>query len=868
MADVIQRLSLLNDAARAMTQLTDPDELLDHILELTTQVFGFDACAVLLIEPEAEALVIHRARGYDSEVVRTFRGKPGEGVTGRAFAERMPVLVNDVTVDAGYVAGVRGAVSEVAVPLRLNSDVIGVLDAESQQRLELGEDDLDLICAFASHAATAVNNARLHQQLADRSADLDRKLSQQRLLAQASEVMLSTLSPDQVLLEVLALAQQALPFQSCAVLLLDDARQKLVLRASRDYRDEVAGLEIPIGQGITGEVLRTSAPVLVTDVEQDPRYIEGVSGGRCEMAVPLAARGDVIGVLDAEATEPGAFDDEDLALFGIFASHAAVALRNAQLHERLEKSRSSMERQIQRQSLVRQAGKAVRSTLEQSQLLRRILELAQEALSFDSCAVLLADEEKQALVVTAGVGHGRDVDGLAFPFGQGITGTVLTSGTGEVVEDVTTDERYIDGMTGGRCEMAAPLMVNGDIIGVLDAEANQAAAFDDEDLDLFQIFASDVAVAIRNSRQFTQLERANKVLSENVVEIERMNAELSAYAEQISQTNKDLERRVRELRTLYEASQTITSSLDLNETLETIVNMTRVIINASSSAIRLLDEESEGLRSKAAGEAVPVAEMTDDGSGGTQLHTPLKIGDRTIGFFELGKEVGEFNEEEKRMMRTLAGQAAIAIENSRLFDHTQRTYYETIRALAEALEARDAYTRGHSERVTRYALAIAKELNLSADDQKIIEHAGLLHDIGKIGISDTILHKPTKLSADDRKVIEHHPIFGDTILGPIKFLSEVQIVVKHHHERYDGTGYPDKLAGEDIPLSARIVCVADSFDAMTSDRPYRPALDRATAIAELEKNKGKQFDPDLVDVFVKLLETHFPDRVPPGGGDA
>jgi putative nucleotidyltransferase with HDIG domain len=689
LADVIKRLSLLNDAARAMTSIMDPDALLDHILELTTQVFGFDACAILLAEPDDGPLVIRRARGYDPEVVKTFRGKSGEGVTGRAYAEAKPVLVNDVTDDDGYVAGVRGAVSEVAVPLRLNSEVIGVLDAESQARLDLGAADLELICAFASHAAIAVNNARLHQQLADRTADL--------------------------------------------------------------------------------------------------------------------------------------------------------------------------ERQIQRQSLVRQAGKAVRSSLGQRHLLRRILELAREALAFDSCAVLLADEEKQGLVVTAGVGYGRDVDGLIFPFGKGITGAVLASGIGEVVSDVNLDDRYIDGMAGGRCEMAAPLTVNGDVIGVLDAEAHQAAAFDDEDLDLFQIFASDVAVAIRNARQFAELERANQVLSDNMVEIKRMNVELSIYAEQISQTNEDLQKRVRELRTLYEASQTITSSLDLNETLETIVNMTRVIINASSSAIRLLDDESEELRSKGGTEKV---------AGGAQLTTPLMIGDRTIGFFEMGKEHGEFNDGEKRMLSTLAGQAAIAIENSRLFDHTQRTYYETIRALAEALEARDSYTRGHSERVTRYALAIAEQMQMSPEELRIIEHAGLLHDIGKIGISDTILNKPTALSAQDRKTIEHHPIFGDTILGPIKFLSQVQTVVKHHHERYDGTGYPDELAGVDIPLAARIVCVADSYDAMTSDRPYRSALDRPTAVAELLRHKSTQFDPKVVDVFVGLLEARFPERTAPKEGDA
>ncbi|MFH2010673.1 MAG: GAF domain-containing protein [bacterium] len=861
MVDVIKRLSLLNEAARAMTSLMDPDALLDRILDLTTEVFGFDACAILLLEPDSGELIIRRARGYDAAVVEAFRGHPGEGVTGRAFAERKPVLVHDVASDQSYIPGVSGAISEIAVPLSLNGEVIGVLDAESQQRLTFSDEDRELICAFASHAATAVNNARLHGELAARSADLDRKLQQQRLLARASEVMLSTLSPEQVLAEILSLAGEALPFETCAVLLLDDDRTKLVLRAAQGYRDEVRGLEIPLGKGVTGEVVQSGAPVLIPDVKQDPRYIEGVTGGRCEMTVPLCVRGETIGVLDAEAREPNAFDDEDLALFSIFASHAAVALRNAALHDRLERNRASLQRQMHRQELVRRAGDTVRSALKQDLLLRRILELAREALDFQTCAVLLLDEDRTALSVHASVGYGRDVNGLVIPAGQGISGEVLETSKAVLVADVTQDPRYIDGMTDGRCEMVAPLLVDGELIGVLDAESTAVGAFDDEDVALFKIFASDVAVAIRNCRQFDDLERANAVLQENVLEIERMNADLSAFADEISRTNQDLEKRVAELRTLYEASQTITSSLDLQQTLDTIVDMTKVIINASSSAIRLLDEESEELRTKTGSPAAKAAAKQQPRlTSGAQLQTPLKIGDRTIGFFELGKDVGEFNDEEKRMLRTLAGQAAIAIENSRLFDRTQRTYYETIRALAEALEARDAYTRGHSDRVTRYALAIAEALDLTREEIRIIEHAGLLHDIGKIGISDTILNKTTRLSEEDRKAIEHHPIFGDTILGPIKFLNMVQTVVKHHHERYDGGGYPDGLKGEDIPLSARIVGVADAFDAMNSHRTYRPALARQDALDELIKNRGLQFDPRVVDVFIDLLESRFPVR--------
>lgn len=181
-----------------------------------------------------------------------------------------------------------------------------------------------------------------------------------------------------------------------------------------------------------------------------------------------------------------------------------------------------------------------------------------------------------------------------------------------------------------------------------------------------------------------------------------------------------------------------------------------------------------------------------------------------------------------------------------------------MKSLAQALEARDTYTKGHSERVTRYAVAIAKEMELDARTQKVIYYAGMLHDIGKIGISDAILQKRVKLSDEEWETIRNHPMFGDNILGPIKFLNDAQKVVLRHHERYDGSGYPGHLKGEEIPLEARIVAVADSFDAMTSDRPYRKALSRDVAVAEIRSASGGQFDPRVVEAFLAIVEEVFP----------
>jgi response regulator RpfG family c-di-GMP phosphodiesterase len=391
-------------------------------------------------------------------------------------------------------------------------------------------------------------------------------------------------------------------------------------------------------------------------------------------------------------------------------------------------------------------------------------------------------------------------------------------------------------------------------LGVIDAESTVAGAFSPADLELFAIFALQAAIAIGNAETYHELEQANLKLHRNVIEMERMNRELLEHARVINDTNAKLETRVHELLTLQEASRTITSSLDLDDTLQAIVRMTREIIHSSMSAIKLMDEESKELR-------VRVHYTDEDAEAGASevLGVPLRIGERTIGSFEVTRSgTVQFNDEERRLLETLASQAAIAIENARLFENTQRTYFETIRSLAQALEARDSYTKGHSERVMRYALRTATAMGMAEADRRILGHASLLHDIGKIGIADSILNKAVPLTADDRKMIENHPIFGDSIIGPLRFLDSVQVLVRHHHERYDGAGYPERLAGENIPLGARIIAVADSYDAMTSNRPYRDALSQQVAMEEIRKGMGTQFDPKVAAVFLGLLEEKGP----------
>lgn len=187
----------------------------------------------------------------------------------------------------------------------------------------------------------------------------------------------------------------------------------------------------------------------------------------------------------------------------------------------------------------------------------------------------------------------------------------------------------------------------------------------------------------------------------------------------------------------------------------------------------------------------------------------------------------------------------------------EKAYMESIETLRYTVEAKDPYTKGHSDRVAQYSLLIGKKMGLSEEEQNKLLIGGLFHDIGKIGVPDTILRKTDKLTDEEYSEIKNHPSIGAHILAPATIFQEIIPIVKHHHEKYDGRGYPSQLKGEDIPLYARIAAVADTFDAMTSKRPYRDALPVETVIAEVERCKGTQFDPQIADIFLDILRNHY-----------
>jgi putative nucleotidyltransferase with HDIG domain len=235
---------------------------------------------------------------------------------------------------------------------------------------------------------------------------------------------------------------------------------------------------------------------------------------------------------------------------------------------------------------------------------------------------------------------------------------------------------------------------------------------------------------------------------------------------------------------------------------------------------------------------------------------PLVIQHEAVGVLEVSRKKNNqpFAHKDLALLENVARVVAIAIKNSRLLEDIQEGYLRTITTLALIIDARDPYTKRHSENVTRYSLSIADEMGLASDQKEILRRASLLHDIGKIAVRDEVLLKPGKLTDTEFEQIKTHSVWGEEIVKSLPFLKDVSVLVRHHHERYDGRGYPDGKKGPDIELGSRIMAVADTFDAMTTDRPYRKALTLTLASEELKRNKSTQFDPEAVDCFLKILE--------------
>lgn len=245
------------------------------------------------------------------------------------------------------------------------------------------------------------------------------------------------------------------------------------------------------------------------------------------------------------------------------------------------------------------------------------------------------------------------------------------------------------------------------------------------------------------------------------------------------------------------------------------------------------------------------------------IQAPLKSQMNPLGIINVTNRFGDqpYTALDLRNLDFIADTASVAINNQIKGIKLQESYFATMKSLALALDAKDRYTAGHSESVQRYSVSIAQQMGLNQQEISNIDRAGALHDIGKIGIPDVIINKPGRLTPEEFEKIKEHPALGEQMILPIPFLNSARGIIRHHHERFDGRGYPDGVSGQEIELGARIMAVADTFDAMTSDRPYREARSVEEAMAELNRCRNTQFDPTAVEAFERVVEKENHERI-------
>jgi HD-GYP domain-containing protein (c-di-GMP phosphodiesterase class II) len=238
----------------------------------------------------------------------------------------------------------------------------------------------------------------------------------------------------------------------------------------------------------------------------------------------------------------------------------------------------------------------------------------------------------------------------------------------------------------------------------------------------------------------------------------------------------------------------------------------------------------------------------------SELVSPLWVGDQLWGAINLeALEAKAFDEDDARLVQTVADQVGSALRSALLYEQLDRAYIGTAEALAAALEAKDSYTAHHARSILEHADSVGLLLGLDDNARRVLRFAGIFHDIGKIAVPEMILNKRGPLDDSEWQIVERHTLVGEQILAPVEFLAAVRPLVRHEHERWDGSGYPDGLAGEAIPLGSRIILACDAYHAMTSDRPYRGAMPAPDARGELLCNAGTQFDPGVVEALLEVL---------------
>jgi GAF domain-containing protein len=573
-----------------------------------------------------------------------------------------------------------------------------------------------------------------------------------------------------------------------------------------------------------------------------------------EALTPIRGKTGVIGALCLGRRGTSSFSQHDIGALDELGSMAGVAVENSRILQVVTGQASRLDTALDALGEVSQALTTV--TQGPRVLEEKTLEVAIRVTTGSAGLLTRTGPDGQQAVFLSR-GFPEATEGLEFQNGQGVVGAVMLSLRALAVSDIDASPDLASPPDmrayGFQAAICTPMLEDGHLWGTISVFDTNKREWTLDDQRVLSTLGNQGVVAVRNAELYEKNERS-----------------------------------IWELRNLQEALQAATSTLDLNLVMQQVLAGAAKASSAQIGCLAL-DEggqlvlkggfgtdhaTAEKLALGLGGDICrlvistgePVMEaMEQDSSNDSPLNpravlcVPITLRGKPLGVVFLANyQVGHaFTPDHRNLVTELSAQAAVAIDNARLFKDREEVILLSLEALARTVDARDPYTRGHSERVTQYALMIARQMNYAPGDQGAwdrMERGGRLHDIGKVGVPDAILSKSGKLTDEEFTKMKSHTTVGFNILSVLKMLTDELVIVRSHHERYDGRGYPDRKKGDQLPIFAWIVSAADAIDAMTSDRPYRKAMSLEVALDQLRQGAGTHFHPDVAEAVLDAAQ--------------
>jgi GAF domain-containing protein len=732
--------------------------------------------------------------------------------------------------------------SFMAVPM-LVGDHIGGFFILGRTRGEFGEDERRLATALAARAGAQIASAQLVAQTQHVSA---RYSLMNELVKEASGKTMV-----EVLELVIGRGSEVIRYDAGRALMFQPDDMYVVLDGSPAVAEP---LDAPLGRVRDGETMLRN---LITEEEgiYSGLQPEVLGGTVNEALTPIRGKAGVIGALCLARRGTSGFSQQDVGALDDLGSMAGVAVENSRILQVVTVQATRLDTALDALGEV----SAALTTVTQGSRVLELKTLEAAIRVVDGTSGLLTrevDEGVQAAIMSVGFTPG--LEGATFQNGQGIVGATMLSQRATAVADMsaTPDLASHPDLVafGVKAAVCAPMIEEGKLWGTLSVFDDKRRDWTADDQRVLATLGNQAVVAIRNAELYEKNERS-----------------------------------IWELRNLQEALRAATSTLDLNQVLQQVL---AGAAKASSAQIGCLALDEDGKLVLKGGfgtdhataeklalglcedicrrvmESIePVMEARiQEATAESPLNpravlcVPITLRGTPLGVVFLANyQMGHaFTSDHLGLVTELATQAAVAIDNARLFKDREDSNLDTLVALARAGDAKDRYTAGHADRVTDYALMIARQMNYAPDDQSAwvrLERGARLHDIGKIGVPDEILTKTGKLTDAEFDKMKSHTTVGFNILSALKMLTDELVIVRSHHERYDGKGYPDRKKGDELPIFAWIVSAADAIDAMTSDRPYRKGMSLEVALEEVRSGAGTHFHPDVAEAVLDAAQS-------------